>query len=66
MRMKKGAMFAVMAAGLVACGGAQGNGPAPIATISVSSNAVAQSAPAAAEAAQPAGTVTFIEFYAEW
>ena len=66
MRMKKGAMFAVMAAGLVACGSAQSSGPAPIATISVSSNAVAQSAPAAAEAAQPAGTVTFIEFYAEW
>ena len=65
MRMNKRAMFAVMAAGLVACGSAQGSGPAPIATISVSSNAVAQSAPAA-EVAQPAGTVTFIEFYAEW
>ena len=64
MRTKKGAMFAVMAAGLVACGSAQ-SGPAPIATISVNSNAVAQSAPAA-EVAQPAGTVTFIEFYAEW
>jgi hypothetical protein len=32
----------------------------------VNSNTVAQSAPAVAEAAQPAGTVTFIEFYAEW
>lgn len=45
--------MAVMAAGLVACS-------------SVNSNAAVQVAPAAAEAAQPAGTVTFIEFYAEW
>lgn len=65
MQKRKGVVFAVMAAGLVACGGAP-NGPAPIATISVNGNAAAQSAPAAAEAAQPAGTVTFIEFYAEW
>jgi ABC-type glycerol-3-phosphate transport system substrate-binding protein len=64
MRKTKGAMMAVMAAGLVACSSTP-SGPAPIATISVNSNAVAQSAPAAA-AAQPAGTVTFIEFYAEW
>ena len=66
MRMRKGAMFAVMAAGLVACSSAPSS-PAPIATISANSNAVSavESAPAAV-AAQPAGTVTFIEFYAEW
>ena len=64
MRLKKGALFAMMTAGLVACGSAQ-SGKAPIATISVNTNTVAQSAPAV-EAAQPAGTVTFIEFYAEW
>jgi hypothetical protein len=58
-------MFAVMAAGIVACSSAP-TGPAPIATISVNPNTPAQAAPAAAEAAQPAGTVTFIEFYAEW
>lgn len=64
MRKSKGVMCAVMAAGLVACGSAP-SGPAPIATISVNGNSAVQSAPAA-EAAQPAGTVTFIEFYAEW
>lgn len=57
--------MAVMAAGLVACSSAP-SGPAPIATISVNPNTAAQAAPAAANVAQPAGTVTFIEFYAEW
>lgn len=65
MKKRKGVVFAVMTAGLVACSSAP-SGPAPIATISVNSNVAMQSAPAAAEVAQPAGTVTFIEFYAEW
>ncbi len=64
--MRKSVMMAVMAAGLVACSSAQSS-PAPIATISVNSNAAAQGAPVAvAEAAQFAGPVTFIEFYSEW
>ncbi len=65
MQKRKAVMMAMMAAGLVACSSAP-SGPAPIATISVNPNTAAQAAPVAAEAAQPAGTVTFIEFYAEW
>ena len=65
MQKRKAVMLAMMAAGLVACGSAP-SGSVPIATIAVNSNAAVQSAPAAAEVAQPAGTVTFIEFYAEW